>query len=228
MERSSHLYRALAAVPPWINYLLISSHSDETSSFFFYDSLIGICLCAVYLTCKAYKSVKIVKMWKTAFDKLSQSNVMHKYSCKLFLQLLKISFYCLLFRFTELSHRVSSYRLPVQCVRYVTTITNGQLISSVSMFSAKIVWPCGWTANGPAQCVDQQWQMIPNGKTEALRTWFNCFKRFEGFVLRLKRVNQIIISITPFCCYSMRIRNDERCVLCVYVLKIQICKVCTS
>ena len=77
VERSSHLYRALAAVPPWINYLLISSNSNEMSSFFFYDSLIGICLCAVYLTCKAYKSVKIVRIWKMAFDGLSQSNVMH-------------------------------------------------------------------------------------------------------------------------------------------------------
>ena len=85
------------------------------------------------------------------------------------------------------------------------------------MFSVKIVWPCGWTANGPVQCVVLQWQTIPNGKTEALLTWFNCSEaEFEGFVLRLKRVNQIIFSITVFCCYSMRVGNDERCVLFVF------------
>ena len=83
MERSSHLYRALAAVPPWINYLLISNHSEEVSSFVLYDSLIGICLCAVYLTCKAYKSVKVVRKWKLSFDKLFQGNVIIKFTYSL-------------------------------------------------------------------------------------------------------------------------------------------------
>ncbi|XP_046463931.1 RING finger and transmembrane domain-containing protein 2-like [Daphnia pulex] len=72
IERSSHLYRALAAVPPWIHYLL-NSQSSESSSIFFYDTLVGVCLCGIYLTCKAYRAIKLVRKWKLSVSKLLQS-----------------------------------------------------------------------------------------------------------------------------------------------------------
>jgi hypothetical protein len=74
IERSSHLYRALAAVPPWIHYLL-NSQSSESSSIFFYDTLVGVCLCGIYLTCKAYRAIKLVRKWKLSVSKLLQSTV---------------------------------------------------------------------------------------------------------------------------------------------------------
>jgi len=74
IERSSHLYRALAAVPPWIHYLL-TSQSSESSSIFFYDTLVGVCLCGIYLTCKAYRAIKLVRKWKLSVSKLLQSTV---------------------------------------------------------------------------------------------------------------------------------------------------------
>lgn len=72
IERSSHLYRALAAVPPWIHYLL-TSQSSENSGLYYYDTLIGVCLCGIYLTCKAYRAIRLVTEWKLSVSKLFQS-----------------------------------------------------------------------------------------------------------------------------------------------------------
>ena len=75
MERSSQLYRALAAVPPWILYFL-SKSSAEGTKFFTTGWLASVC--AVYLACKAHKAVKLPTKWKLSLAKLFQNTVINK------------------------------------------------------------------------------------------------------------------------------------------------------
>lgn len=75
IEISSQIYRAIATVPLWIQYLLNnhSIHSDESSTMVVFRTLVGVFLCALYLFCKIYSGVAILQKWGTAFTKLFQS-----------------------------------------------------------------------------------------------------------------------------------------------------------
>lgn len=191
IERSSHLYRALAAVPPWIHYLL-TSQSSESSSIFFYDTLFGVCLCGIYLTCKAYRAIKLVSKWKISVSKLLQSTVNSStaYTASTN-QLTVIEKKIHFLRTTELFLRMKSCSPQAPCAPYAMTDIGSQSIYHANIFSVKIVWQCGWIEREHVPCVDQQWQKIRNGKTVVPHT-LSSFSKSRSY-----RVPFTLLSMPP-------------------------------
>ena len=76
IEISSQIYRAIATVPLWIQYLLNNQSSQSIdSTMVVFRTLVGVFLCALYLFCKIYSALAILKKWRTCFTKLFQSCV---------------------------------------------------------------------------------------------------------------------------------------------------------
>jgi len=76
IEISSHIYRALATIPPWVQYLL-NSHSNsslDSSTMIIFRTLVGILLCTIYLLCKIYSAIAIIQKWRISLMKLFQSS----------------------------------------------------------------------------------------------------------------------------------------------------------
>jgi len=74
IEISSQIYRAIATVPLWIQYLLNNQSSQSIdSTMVVFRTLVGVFLCALYLFCKIYSALAILKKWRTCFTKLFQS-----------------------------------------------------------------------------------------------------------------------------------------------------------
>lgn len=120
-----------------------------------------MCLCGIYLTCKAYRAIKLITKWKASWSKLRQSTV------RLYLFLLVI-IDCNFFRrpsAMEVFLPMNNYMMQAPCALFVMMATESPRSSHANTYSARIAWRCGWIGKEHVRCVVRRSPRIPNGKT---------------------------------------------------------------